>query len=505
MGFSTISKIAAALILLLLAGCGGGGSGAGAGAAPNTNGSNSSVAYVTSLVATPGDAWVSLSWVNPTSAFAGVMVRRDITCPANPTLGTLVSDTTGTTALDTGLANGTNYCYTVFVHDSSGSYSAGHSAYAKPAASYAAIPAGGIHSLGIKSDGTLWGWGYNAMGQLGDGCVFGTTCFDSPTPKQVGIDATWTAVSAGTAHSVALKGGTLWSWGDNSSDQIGSGCPASTCSYISTPTQITTAANWASVSAGGFFTVAIKTDGTLWAWGENFSGQLGDGCSAFTFACAKKSTPTQIGTATNWAAVAAGAMHVVALKTDGTIWAWGNNNAGQLGYSTGVNPYNSTPTQIGTATDWKSISAGDTTSFAIKTNGTLWAWGNNSSGQLGITCATNCGWAGIPTQVGIDTNWKVVDGGYPLTIALKTDGTLWTWGAYATSTGAYSSVPLQVGTGTSWSNISAGGGGGSSGIGGGHFLALESTPPSGHRLLSWGAASLGRSTGTSNWIPGLVN
>lgn len=501
MGFSTISKIAAAFILLLLAGCGGGG---GGGAGSNNNGTNASISTVTSFVATPGDAWVSLSWVNPTSAISGVMVRRGTTCSGNPSAGTLVSDTTGTTALDTGLTNGTDYCYTAFVHDAGGNYSIGVSRYAKPVASFRAIAAGGVHSLGIKSDGTLWAWGRGDSGQLGDGCVFGQTCFDRLTPQQVGIDNTWSAVSAGTVHSAAIKGGTLWVWGDNSSGQIGSGCVGSTCLYISTPTQITTGTTWASVATGGFFTVAIKTDGTLWAWGGNTSGQLGDGCSVGVSPCAAKLTPTQVGTATNWAAVAAGAEHVIALKTDGTIWAWGDNTYSQLGNGASGAAVNSVPVQIGTATDWKSIAAGDLHSLAIKTNGTLWAWGSNGAGQLGIACTT----CTSPMQVGIDTNWKDVDCGFALTIALKTDGTVWTWGRIATSTGASSSVPLQVGTGSAWSNISAGGGGGYSGVGGGHFLALENATPSGHRLMSWGAnlnGALGIGNALPTWTPALVH
>ena len=494
------------LSIFLLAGCGGGG-GSGSATTTNSNGTNSSVPDVTSLVAAPGDTWNSLSWVNPVAGFAGVMVRRDMAnaCPIRTTDGILITNTTGTTALDTGLTNGTDYCYTVFVHDAAGNYSIGSQKHSRPVLSFQTVSAGGIHSLGIKADGTLWAWGDDTSGQVGDSCS-GSSCSIRQAPLQIGTSTTWTAVSAGTVHSVGINGGTLWSWGSNTSGQVGSGCAPATCTYISAPTQISTAANWASISAGGYFTVAIKTDGTLWTWGGNNSGQLGDGCAGV--ACVSKTTPTQVGTATNWASVAAGAAHVIALKTDGTLWAWGDNYYGQLGNgtTTGLAP-NSVPTQIGTATNWKMIAAGDMHSLAIKTDGTLWAWGNNSNGQLGISCA-GCTSVAVPTQVGVDTNWKDMDGGNNLTLVLKTDGTIWASGLIATSTGAASNIPIQVGSSSAWSSISVGGGGGYSGIGGGHFLALEAMSPSGHHLMGWGtnnSGELGFGNALPVWVPTLIN
>jgi alpha-tubulin suppressor-like RCC1 family protein len=501
-----IHIICFALLMQLLVSCGNGG---GSSSSNNNNSnSNGSVSNVTSFATSAGDTWVSLTWVNPTSNFSGVMLRRDVTCPATPSSGTLVSDTTGTTALDSSLTNGTSYCYVAFVYDNNNDYSSGATAYATPRASYVAVSAGGIHTLAIKSDHTLWAWGYNVGGELGDGCTFGN-CNNRYSPGQVGSDNTWSAVSAGTAHSVAIKqNGTLWSWGDNGDGEIGTGCSGSGCFYYSTPTQITTATNWASISAGGFFTIAIKTDGTLWAWGSNYAGQLGDGCTPMS-SCANKTTPTQIGTDTDWAAVSAGGNHVIALKTGGTLWTWGINDYGQLGNGApGPTAYSSVPVKIGTATNWKAIAAGDMHSLAIKTDGTLWAWGDNDYGQLGITCSGSCSSAGAPTQVGTDTNWKDVDGGFDLTIALKTDGTVWTWGDFSTATGASSSVPVRVGTGTAWSKVSAGGGGGTSGIGGGHFMALQNMSPSGYQLMGWGTnmyGQLGIGTALPVWSPTAVH
>ncbi len=486
-------------LMQLLLSCGGGGGGG------SSSGNNSTVSDITSFAAIPGDNWVSLSWVNPVSNFSGVMVRRGATCPATPSSGSLVSDTTAATALDYSVINGTSYCYTAFVYNSSGSYSSGATAYATPKASYVAVSAGGIHTLAIKSDGTLWAWGFNDQGELGDGCVFAQTCNNRYSPGQVGSEHTWWAVSGGTAHSVALKqDGTLWSWGDNSSGQIGTGCSGSPCFYYSTPTQITPDTDWVSISAGGFFTAAIKTDGTLWAWGNNYAGQLGDGCVKGS-SCVSKATPTTVNSDTDWAAVAAGANHVLALKTNGTLWAWGINDYGELGNAAqSPTAYSSVPVQIGTDMDWKTIAVGDMHSLAIKTNGTLWSWGDNSYGQLGVTCLASCLTVSAPIQVGTDADWKDVDGGNSLTLALKTNGSVWAWGNISLSTGASSSVPHQVGTGTSWSKISAGGGGGTSGIGGGHFMALQSMSPGGYVLMGWGAnmqGALGIGTAYPVWSP----
>ena len=179
-------------------------------------------------------------------------------------------------------------------------------------------------------------------------------------------------VTAGQTSSIAIKvDGTLWAWGNNSYGQLGDG----TTEVKNKPNQIDTATGWASVSSGAFHTIAIKTDGTLWAWGGNTDGQLGDGTNV------SKNTPTKIGTATNWASVSAGTYHTLAIKTDGTLWAWGSNEFGHLG--DGTSRAKNAPIQIGRDTNWVSVSAGSYHTLAIKSDGTLWAWGRNEFGQLG--------------------------------------------------------------------------------------------------------------------------
>jgi len=227
--------------------------------------------------------------------------------------------------------------------------------------------------------------------------------------------------------------------------------------------------------------------------------------------CAAKAVPTQVGTDADWSAVAAGANHAIALKTNGTLWAWGENDYGQLGDESGGGPtaYRSSPTQVGSDMDWKAIATGDEHSLAIKTGGTLWGWGANGVGQAGITCTSpaTCTIAIAPVQVGTGTTWSGVDGGFAFTLALKNDGTLWAWGSNSAgqlgngcnlSTNCTSSaVPAQVGTGTAWVAVSAGGGGGNSGVGGGHSLAIQTVSPSGYELDSWGSNMKGQ-LGTGN-------
>ncbi|MEO6755523.1 MAG: choice-of-anchor tandem repeat GloVer-containing protein, partial [Chthoniobacteraceae bacterium] len=169
-------------------------------------------------------------------------------------------------------------------------------------------------------------------------------------------------------------GGTLWGWGNNGNGQLGNGTTTSS----TTPVQIGAVTNWKSVSSGASFALAVRLDGTLWAWGLNSSGQVGDGTIT------QRTSPVQIGAATNWAAVTAGNAHAIALKTDGTLWAWGSNVNGELGQGTSdALTTHTSPVQVGIVTTWSGISAGNNHVLATRTDGTLWAWGLNSSGQVG--------------------------------------------------------------------------------------------------------------------------
>ena len=231
------------------------------------------------------------------------------------------------------------------------------------------ISAGENFSLAIKANGTLWGWGINGN-RLGLGLG---NLANQNLPVQIGTDNDWQTVSAGSTHSLAIKSnGTMWSWGNGQFGQLGNGTFNSATPNV---TQIGTATDWSSVSAGYGFSLAIKTNGTLWAWGLNNSGQLGDNTLI------DKNLPVQIGTATDWLRIDAGGQHSLGVKTTGSLWAWGNNTNGQLG--NGNNTNSPIPIQIGTLSNWSLVSAGFDHSLATDNSNLLFSWGNNVNGQLG--------------------------------------------------------------------------------------------------------------------------
>ena len=266
----------------------------------------------------------------------------------------------------------------------------------------------------------LYTWGSNyQFGVLGDN----TTITKSTPVTTFAGGANWKQVSNGSYNIVAIKtDGTLWIWGDNTHGALGDN------TTITRSIPVTTFAggtNWKQVSCGGQFTAAIKTDGTLWTWGYNYNGELGDntGYPTADGAC----TPvTTFAGGTNWKQVSCGNGHTAAIKTDGTLWTWGYNYYGTLGDNTTITRSIPVTTFAG-GTNWKQVSTGGSYTAAIKTDGTLWTWGNNSSGQLGINNATSAICTPITTFAG-GTNWKQVGCGYHHTSAIKTDGTLWVWG-----------------------------------------------------------------------------
>ncbi len=276
------------------------------------------------------------------------------------------------------------------------------------------VSTGFDHTLALKTDGTLWAWGDNGSGELGD-----NTVVNKNQPVQIGTANNWVKISAGYNFSVALKSdGTIWTWGSNIYGQLGDG----TTTSRRFPGQVGTATDWAAISASTGLTrghvIARKATGALWGWGANMYGQLGDNTTT------NRSLPVPIGTATDWQTVVAGGNHTLALKTNGTLWAWGWNGLQQLGDGTSTDRI--TPIQIGTATNWQSIDASYSHSLAIKTNGTLWSWGFGDNGQLGLGSATTI--ANVPIQVGTDTNWSMAHCGIDHSVALKTNLTLWSWG-----------------------------------------------------------------------------
>ena len=294
---------------------------------------------------------------------------------------------------------------------------------------------------------TLLTWGRNNTGQLGDNTA---TNRSTPVTTSAG-GANWKQVAGGYNNTAAIKtDGTLWTWGLNSFGAIGD----NTTTSRSTPvTTFAGGTNWKQVACGGPHAAAVKTDGTLWTWGYNGSGQVGDNTVT------QRLTPvTTFAGGTNWKQVSCGYQHTSAIKTDGTLWMWGINAYGQLGDNTTVAKRTPVTTFAG-GTNWKQVSCGRNHTLVVKTDGTLWTWGRNFTGQLGNNTTTNRS-TPVTTFAG-GTNWKQVSGGSDHTAAIKTDGTLWTWGYnYAplgdnTTTNRTTPVTTFAG-GTNWKQVAGG-------------------------------------------------
>jgi alpha-tubulin suppressor-like RCC1 family protein len=304
----------------------------------------------------------------------------------------------------------------------------------------------GTGVLALTTGNALYAWGNNGGGSVGDG-----TAIDKSSPVQIGALTNWSQVSAGGdgASGAVKQDNTLWMWGRGPFGALGDG----TTVYKSSPVQIGSA-DWGFVAVGRQHVLAVKTNGALYAWGSNGQGRLGDGTTVY------RSSPVQVGALTNWETGSGGGYHTAAIKTDGTLWAWGYNGTGALGDGTRV--YKSSPIQVGALTTWSQVSASRSSTLAVKTDGTLWAWGNNDFGVLGLGNTAN---RSSPVQVGALTNWSSVKGmngaNGDTCSAIKTDGTLWTWGrgefgGLGDGTVVPKSSPVQVGSLTIWSSVSTG-------------------------------------------------
>jgi alpha-tubulin suppressor-like RCC1 family protein len=367
--------------------------------------------------------------------------------------------------------------------------------------SWASISVGPSHALAIRSDNTLWAWGLGTSGQLGDGTVA-----NKSSPTQIGTSS-WLQVSAGDLHSLGIQADkSLWAWGAGAAGQLGA---------------LTESKSWVQIAQGNGYTIAKRNDGTIWSWGTNTNGPLA------TSDTLNRSSPTQIGTS-SWSQVfvSISSTYAGAIKGDGTLYAWGLNSSGQLGDGTTIN--RSSPVQVlekmsamswigvsggndstvGITTDgklwgwgaaagltiappafsWSQISQNSTRTIAIRNDGMLFTWGLNNAGQLGIGDSVN---RSSPVQVGY-SSWSLVSTGASHTLAVRSDGTLFAWGLNSSYQlgiiDSYNrSSPTQVGT-SSWSQISAG--------------DFHSTGIANNLLYAWGlgtSGQLGELTENLSW------
>jgi len=324
------------------------------------------------------------------------------------------------------------------------------------------ICGGGLHSLALCSNSSVMAWGYNLNGQLGLGDTL-----DRHTPQQVhgpgnvgfltGITALTSGGNplAGVSFSLALKNdGTVWGWGWNHYGQLGCGDTISR----KFPVQVSNLNGVIAIAGGGYHSFALKSDGTVWTWGRNYRGELGVGDTISTTTPVQVHGPGNIGFLTGIIAIGGGGWgHTLALKNDGTVWSWGQNFYGQLGLGDTTDRH--VPTQVA-ITGITAISGGGGHSYVLKNDGTVWAWGFNQLNQMGDSTSTN---QYSPVKVKILTGITAISGGAAHGLALKNDGTVWAWGfnqfgQIGDSTTANAAVPLQVKLLSGVSRISAGGG-----------------------------------------------
>jgi alpha-tubulin suppressor-like RCC1 family protein len=305
-------------------------------------------------------------------------------------------------------------------------------------------------SLGVRRNGTAWAWGQNNCGQLGDN----TTVSRSSPVSVIGGFTDWCQVSAGCLHSLGVRqSGTAWAWGRNNYGQLGDNATATRSSPVSVVGGFT---DWCQISAGYTQSLGIRQNGTAWAWGGALCGQLGDNTTI-----SKSSPVSVVGGFTDWCQISAGPSFSLAVRTNGTAWAWGDGGVGRLGNNNSFSAQQSPVSVIGGFTDWCRVSAGGAFSLAVRQNGTAWAWGFNSNGQLGDN--TTAAKSSPVSVVGGFTDWCQISAGNSHSLAVRQNGTAWAWGYNGNgglgtnSTVSRSSPVSVVGGFCDWCQVSAGG------------------------------------------------
>ena len=336
---------------------------------------------------------------------------------------------------------------------------------------YTHIAAGYGHSLAIDADGNLWAWGRDHHGQVGNGAPTSNVT----APAQITTGTTYTHVAAGAYHSLALDAdGNLWTWGYDGDGQVGNGA---TTGDVTTPAEITTGTTYTNIAAGYGHSLAIDADGNLWTWGWDYYGQVGNGTPT-----GNVTAPAQITTGTTYTHVASGAVHSLALDADGNLWTWGYDGDGRVGNGAPTGDVTA-PAQVTTDTTYTTVAAGYYHSLALDADGNLWAWGNDNDGQVGNGAPT--GDVTAPAQITSEPTYTHVAGGAGHSLAIDADGNLWAWGdddygqvGNGAPTGDVT-APAQITSHTTYTRVAAGGS---------HSLALDADG----NLWAWGNDDYGQ-------------
>jgi len=320
----------------------------------------------------------------------------------------------------------------------------------------------GSNVLCIKTDGTIWSWGGGAHGRHGLAAI--TSDYNVSSPIQMGTSTNWTAAGAGSNAQGIIGGGKLYTFGYNAAGALGhnlglylaNGNRVASRGTQSSPTQVGTDTNWSKITGGTHSFIALKTDGTLWGWGSNQNGTSGINVAGNNGA---RSSPVQVGTATNWTQISAHAESSGAINADGELYMWGRG--GYTGNGQGDNVDRSVPIQVGTDTDWAALSINYGNALALKTDGSIYIWGLGRYGQLGNNTTGNTAHVSSPIQVGTTTNNASIFMGRSFAKVRKTDGTMFSWGKntkgeLGRGDEVNRSTPTQMGTDANWGQASAG-------------------------------------------------
>jgi len=312
------------------------------------------------------------------------------------------------------------------------------------------MSAGELHNLAVCANGTAWAWGAGSFGRLGDN----TAVAKSSPVSVVGSFTDWCQVSAGCDHSLGVRqNGTAWAWGANIFGQLGDNTTVSKSSPVSVVSGIT---GWCRVSAGRGFSNGVRANGEAFGWGNAGAGRLGDGTTV------SKSSPSLIaGGFSTWCQISAGYDHSLGVRTNSSVWAWGGNSYGQLGDNTVVSK-SSPVSVVGGFINWRQVSAGGNTSLGVRADGSAWAWGNGCCGRLGAGTGPSVSRSSPVSIVGGFTDWCQVSSGRFHGLGVRTNGSIWAWGLGADGrlgdgTTVNKSSPVSViGGFTGWCQVSAG-------------------------------------------------